>query len=96
MHAMRLQVLDLFHIANGVFAGRSAALKRSGNCLISLMVRCRYVRSDPNLDVTPKRAIVSDVDCVRKCHSWMGPSYLISDADVGYGRLKFINASCRS
>jgi hypothetical protein len=27
--------------------------------------------------------------------SW-GPSYLISDADVGYGRLKFINASCRS
>src|ERR1700730_10692913 len=41
IHAMQLQVLDLFHIANGVFAGRSAALKRSGNCLISLMVRCR-------------------------------------------------------
>jgi hypothetical protein len=41
MHAMQLQVLDLFHIANGVFAGPSAALERRGNCLISLMVRCR-------------------------------------------------------
>jgi hypothetical protein len=41
MYANDLQTFDLFHIASHAFSAFGAAIARTGNCMISFVVRCR-------------------------------------------------------